>query len=180
MTWVDAIVLLLVLVYTILGFYSGIIRRVLGFVILFFAFYVAGYMGLRAGDMIVQARPLTPPTDARVIGYFGFALLVVVVLEAMATAYRDLLQVSVVALNKFTGVLLGVLTGLVASVLVVYMLNGAGNPLGGSLNSTQLSIKEGVDRSVIAKPLLNALGRPVLFFFRPVLPGDPQLYFEKG
>jgi uncharacterized membrane protein required for colicin V production len=180
MTWIDLMVIALVALYVIVGYSSGVVRRVLGLLIVYGAFFVATYMGSRGGEMLVQARPGTPSADARIYAYFGFLVLVVVVVEGLAMAYRDLLQISVVGLDKFTGALVGGLTGLAIATLSVYLLGASANPLGGSLDGLQLTIKDGVTNSLLTRPLLRTLGPPLRFLFLPALPNDPQLFFEKG
>jgi uncharacterized membrane protein required for colicin V production len=179
MTWMDLGVVLLVVAYAAIGYYSGIIRRVLGVAVLYLAFWVATNMGAKGGDMIVQARPSLAVQDARILAFFGFVLLVVVVVESMATAYHDLLQVSVVALNRASGVLVGLLTGIAAATLAVYLLGAASNPPGGGPDVLQARIKDSVTNSALSRPLLKSAGPSVLFLFRPVVPYNPQVYFEK-
>jgi hypothetical protein len=44
----------------------------------------------------------------------------------------------------------------------------------------QLSIRDGINGSHIAVPLTNALKKPIISIFQPVLPSDPQIYFGPG
>jgi uncharacterized membrane protein required for colicin V production len=179
MTLVDVLVVLLVAAYAAVGYYSGLIRRVLGVVVLYLAFWIATNMGAKGGDMIVQANPSLAVQDSRIFAFFGFLILVVVVVEGMATAYHDLLQVSVVALNRASGVFIGVVTGLTAATLCVYLLGAASNPPGGGPDALQAGIKSNVGNSALGRPLLKSVGPSVLFFFHPVVPYNPQVYFEK-
>ena len=46
MTWVDAIPIVLLLVYVLLGYFTGVMRRLIGLVSLYLACFAANAMGL--------------------------------------------------------------------------------------------------------------------------------------
>ena len=80
-----------------------------------------------------------------------------------------------------SGLIVGVLTGIVLSILVVFELQAAGNPSGGvTLNDTQAQIHDTVKASRLAVPLMNAIYKPIVAIFQPVLPTDPHQYFSRG
>jgi len=64
---------------------------------------------------------------------------------------------------------------------VTYELQAAGNPFGGTqLDPIQQGVRDGVNGSHVAVPLVRALGKPIVSIFQPVLPADPQIYFGPG
>ena len=178
MTSIDLIAVLLIMLYTALGYWTGAIRRVLGMVILFAACLVATHMGAQGATIYQQYAPSTPVTDARLFSFLAFLFLVLIVLEAMATAIHENLQVSVVALNKFAGVAVGFLTGIVLVCVLVFMLAGYQRPLGGGpLSTLQLTTGDALNHSSVAVPLVKKVGAPVILFVQSALPRDPALFF---
>jgi hypothetical protein len=78
-------------------------------------------------------------------------------------------------------VAVGVLTAFLLSVVVVYLLEAAGNPSGGGqLSGLQAEIHDTVKASKFAVPLVNSIGKPIIAIFTPVLPNDPNQYFSRG
>src|SRR5439155_363475 len=81
---------------------------------------------------------------------------------AAQLAHRQI-QIEAIVWNRVTGVLVGVLTAVLLSVVVTYELQAAGHPSGsGQLAGTQAQIRAAVDGSRIAVPLVNAIGRPIV------------------
>jgi len=101
--------------------------------------------------------------------------------EGAAQLVHSQIQIQAIVFNRVSGVVVGLLTAIVLSVLVTYELQAAGNPFGGTqLDSLQLSIRDAVNNSHLAVPLTNALKRPIIAIFDPVLPNNPQIYFGPG
>jgi hypothetical protein len=180
MTWVDAVPIALVLVYALLGYLTGVMRRLIGLVSLYLACFAANAMGLQAGSILQQSSNYGT-ADARIYGFFGILFAVIIVIDGAAQLANSQIQIQAIVFNRLSGVVIGVVTALILSVLVTYELQAAGNPFGGTvLDSTQQSIRDGVNGSHVAVPLVRALGRPVISLFQPVLPADPQIYFGPG
>ncbi|OLC24163.1 MAG: hypothetical protein AUI42_09535 [Actinobacteria bacterium 13_1_40CM_2_65_8] len=180
MTWVDAIPVVLVLGYGIGGYFAGVIRRLIGLVALYAAFVAATNMGLQAGSIMQQSSAVATP-DSRIYGFFGIAFGILIVVEGAAQLVHNQIQIEAIVFNHVSGVVVGVLTAIVLSVLVTYELQAAGNPFGGTqLDSLQLNIRDAINNSHLAVPLTSALKRPIIAIFDPVLPTDPQIYFGPG
>jgi uncharacterized membrane protein required for colicin V production len=180
MTWVDAIPIVLVLVYVLLGYFTGVMRRLIGLVSLYLAFFAANAMGLQAGSILQQSSSYGT-ADARIYGFFGILFAVIIVIDGAAQLANSQIQLQAIVFNRFSGVIIGVVTALLLSVLVTYELQAAGNPFGGTqLDSVQQSVRDGVNGSHVAVPLVRAIGRPIISLFQPVLPSDPQIYFGPG
>ena len=177
MTWVDAIPFLFIIGYGVLGYFTGLIRRIISLIALYISFVAATNMGLQAGGIIQQTSSTSTP-DARIYGFFGIVFVVMIVLDGAGQLAHSQIQLEAIVFNRVSGAVVGVLTGLILSVLLVYELQAAANPIGGSeLDGLQLNIRDGVNRSRIAVPLTRAIERPIIAIFQPVLPADPQIYF---
>ena len=83
MTWLDIVPIVLVIGYAALGVFSGLLRRVIGFIALYLAFVGATNMGLQAGTILQQSSNLEIP-DARIYGFFGIVIAVIVIVEVAA------------------------------------------------------------------------------------------------
>jgi len=69
----------------------------------------------------------------------------------------------------------------VLSVVVVYEIGQAANPIGGAqLDPLQQNLRDSVRQSLFMVKLVNAIDRPIIALFQPLLPGDPQVYFGPG
>ena len=183
MTLFDLLAIVVVLLYTGLGIYTGVIRRVLGMVILFGACVVATYMAPQGGLIWEQYSPTTAAPDARLYGFLFFFFLIVVVTESMATAIHEHLQLSVVSLDRFLGTAIGFITGGTVVVVMVFILAGYAQPIGGGqLSSNELGAKDQLTRSRVAVPVVKRFGAPVIALFEAALPHDPQVFFraDKG
>ena len=91
------------------------------------------------------------------------------------------IQIPAVVLNRTLGTLLGLLTAILLSVVLVYELGAAANPIGGAqLDRLQQDLRESVHHSLFMVDLVNAIDRPVLALFQPLLPPDPQIFFGPG
>jgi hypothetical protein len=176
----DLLPILLLVFYGALGFLTGVIRRVIGLIAVYLAFIGATNMGLQAGGILQQSSNLETP-DARIYGFFGIVIAVIVIVEGAAQLVGTQIQGGAVVFNRALGVVIGVLTAIVLSVLLTYELEAAGNPFGGgALDSQQLQIRDAVKGSHIAVPLVSAIGKPIVTIFQLALPGDPQIYFSQN
>jgi uncharacterized membrane protein required for colicin V production len=177
MSVLDLVLIVILVGYAILGMFSGVIRRVIGFLALFLAFAAATYVAPGTGNFLQQMQKSLDPADARIYAFFGTVIVVIVLIEGLAAAYHPLLQFSFVILDRLTGLALGVITALVAWVLVVYLLNAAGNPINNNPSVVQTQIRNSVNGSVLHGPVLGS-GGIVEKLFSPVIPDEPERYFS--
>ena len=178
MTWVDTFPIVLIIGYAIGGFFSGMIRRFIGLVALFVAVWAATNMGQQAGAILQQTSSVSEIADGRIYGFFGLIAAVLIIVEVATQIAHKQIQIQAVVLNRTFGVGLGVVTAVLLSVVVVYELGQAANPIGGSeLDPTQLGLRDAVHHSLFMTNLVNATDKPVIALFAPFLPGDPQVYF---
>jgi uncharacterized membrane protein required for colicin V production len=176
----DLVPVVLVIVYAALGFFSGIVRRLIGIIGVYISFLAATNMGLQAGHLLQQSSSIETP-DSRIYGFFGIVIAVVVVVEGAAQLAHSAIQIEAIVLNRVLGVLVGLVSAIVLSVIITYEMQAAANPFGGgSLDVVQLRIRDTVQGSQIAVPLARAIGKPIVGIFQPVLPSDPQIYFSSG
>jgi colicin V production protein len=176
----DLLPILLVIVYAALGVFTGVVRRIIGLVAVYLAFIGATNMGLQAGGILQQSSNLETP-DARIYGFFGIVIAVIVIVEGAAQLVGSQIQGGAMVFNRALGVVIGLATAIVLSILVTYELEAAGNPFGGgTLDSQQLQIRDAVKGSHIAVPLVSAIGKPIVTIFQLALPSDPQIYFSQN
>src|SRR6266849_6741830 len=144
-------------------------RRLIGLVSLYLACIAATNMGLQAGGILQQSSSYGT-ADARIYGFFGILFAVIIVIDGAAQLANSQIQIQAIVFNRLSGVIVGVVTGLLLSVLVTYELQAAGNPFGGTqLDTLQQSVRDGVNGSRIAVPLTRTIGRPIIAIFQPVL-----------
>jgi hypothetical protein len=180
MTWVDGIPIVLIVGYAVLGYFTGVIRRLIGLVALYLALIAASGMGLQAGGILQQTSTLATP-DSRIYGFFGIVVAVLIVIEGAGQLAHDQIQIPAIVFNRAAGLTVGVLTALLLSIILTYELHAAAYPIGGAqLDGMQQNIRDAVNGSHVAVPLMNALHGPIIAIFQPVLPADPQIYFSNG
>lgn len=180
MTWVDVIPVVLIVIYGVLGFFTGVLRRIIGLIGLYIACIAATGMGLQAGSLIQQGSATETP-DARIYGFFGLLLVVLIAIDGAAQLAHRQIQIEAIVWNRLSGVIVGIITALLLSVVVVYELDAAGHPSGsGQLAGAQAQIRAAVDGSKIAVPIVHAIGSPIIAVFQPALPFDRHQYFSRG
>ena len=180
MTWLDALPIVLVIAYAALGLFTGLLRRVIGLIALYLAFVGATNMGLQAGGILQQSSNLETP-DARIYGFFGIVVAVILIVEAAAQLASSQIQVGALVFNRVLGIIIGILTAVILSVLITNELIAAGTPFGGgALDPLQASIRDAVHGSHVAVPLTHAIGKPIVTIFGLALPADPQIYFSQS
>jgi len=180
MTWLDALPIVLVIVYAALGVFTGLLRRVIGLIALYLAFVGATNMGLQAGGILQQSSNLEI-ADARIYGFFGIVVAVILIVEAAAQLASSQIQVGALVFNRVLGVIIGLVTAMILSVLVTNEMIAAGTPFGGgALDQLQASIRDAVQGSNVAVPLTHAIGKPIVTIFGLALPADPQIYFSQS
>lgn len=180
MSWIDLIPIVLVIAYGVGGFFSGLIRRFIGLIALFVSVWAATNMGLQAG-LILQQTSNFETADSRIYGFFGIIVSVLVIVEVATQLAHSQIQIPAIVLNRTLGTAIGLFTAILLFVVVIYEIGAAANPFGGAqLDPLQQSLRDSVHHSVYAVNLVNAIDRPVLAIFDPLLPGDPQVYFGPG
>jgi hypothetical protein len=178
--WLDALPIVLVIVYGVLGLFTGVLRRLIGLVAVYVAFVGATNMGLQAGGILQQSSTLETP-DARIYGFFGIVIAVIVIVEVAAQLASSQIQIGPLVFNRVIGVILGLATAVLLTVLVTHELQAAGNPFGGgALDPLEEQIRGGTQGSHIAVPMASALGKPIVGIFQLALPSDPQIYFSQS
>ncbi|HYM67696.1 MAG TPA: CvpA family protein [Patescibacteria group bacterium] len=180
MSWIDLIPVVLIVGYAVLGYFSGAVRRLIGLVALYLAFWAATSMGLQAGGILQQSSNMEV-SDGRIFGFFGIAIGVLIIVEVATQLAHAQIQIPALSLNHSLGVLAGLLTAVLLSIVLVVELQAAANPFGGpQLDQLQQHIRDAVNSSHLAVPFAKTLNGPVIDIFRPVLPSDPQIYFGPG
>jgi len=180
LTWIDIFPIVLIVVYGVGGYFSGLVRRFIGLVALFVAVWAATNLGLQAGGILQQTSNMEVP-DGRIYGFFGIIAILLLIVEAATQIAHKQIQVPAVVLNRTLGTILGWLTAVLLSVVVVYELGQAANPIGGAqLDPVQQGLRDAVHHSAFMVSLVNATDKPVIALFQPLLPGDPQIYFGPG
>lgn len=180
MTWLDLLPIVLIVAYGVGGFFSGLIRRFIGLVALFVAVWAATNMGLQAGGILQQTSNFDVP-DGRIYGFFGIIVFVLLIVELATQLAHSQIQIPAIVLNRTLGTSVGVLTAILLFVVLIFEIGAAANPIGGGeLDGLQLSLRDAVHHSLYSVNLVNAIDRPVIALFQPLLPGDPQIYFGPG
>ena len=180
MTWIDLLPIVLIAAYGVGGFFTGVLRRLIGVLALFVAFWAATNMGLQAGGILQQSSNLET-ADARIYGFFGIIVAVLVIVEVATQLAHSQIQIPALVLNRTLGTVAGVITALLLSVLVINEFIAAANPFGGAqLDPTQQHLRDTVNGSKFAVAVTQKVGPPIVGLFQPFLPGDPQIYFGPG
>jgi uncharacterized protein YacL len=180
MNWLDVMPIVLIVAYVALGLFTGVIRRLIGLIALYLAFVAATNMGLQAGGIMQTSSNLEIP-DTRIYGFFAIIIAVILIVEGAAQLANSQIQIGALLFNRVLGVVIGLVTAIILSLLVTFELEAAGNPFGGgTLDPLQGSIRDAVHGSHIAVPITNAIGKPIEVIFQLALPNDPQIYFSQS
>jgi uncharacterized membrane protein required for colicin V production len=181
MTWVDLISIALIPIYLVLGLFTGVVRRAIGFIALYVGCYAATNMGLQiAGVLTGSINGMTVP-DGRIVGFFAILGAVIIIVEIASQLIHKQLEITTVALNKVLGVVIGLITAIALGFITTYELMGAAAPEGqAQLDQLQISVRDSVRNSTIAVPMTNGVGKGLLVLFKPVLPPNPSAYFGPG
>lgn len=178
MTWVDLVPIGLIVIYGVGGFFTGVVRRLIGLIALYVACWAATTMGQQAGGILQQSGAATAKPDASILGFFGILIAVLVIVEVATQLAHQQVQLPGILFNRTFGAVVGVVTAILLSLIAVYEFGQAANPFGGpQLTSLEQHLRDGIDHSLYAAKLANKVGPPVLGLFSPVLPGDGEIYF---
>jgi Na+/serine symporter len=179
-SWIDLFPIVALVVYTVGGYFSGLIRRFIGLVALFAAFWAATNMGLQAGGILQQTSDFDNPSG-KIYGFFGLLVAVLVIVEVATQIAHRQLQIQAIVLNRTLGAAIGALTAILLSVVVTYELEQAATPIGGAQpDAVELGLKSTIHNSLYMVSLTNKIEGPIISLFSPFLPGDPQVYFGPG
>jgi uncharacterized membrane protein required for colicin V production len=180
MTWVDLLPIVVIVGYGVGGFFSGVVRRLIGVVALYIGCWGATNMGLQAGGILQQSSNFEP-ADARVYGFFGILVAVLLLIEVATQLAHSQIQIPALVLNRTLGAIVGVITGFVLSVILIYELSAAANPYGGpQLDTLEIQLRDAMNHSAFGFNMVKAVKKPIIGLFQPVLPSDPQIYFGPG
>jgi uncharacterized membrane protein required for colicin V production len=178
-TWLDLLVIVILVAYGVGGFFSGALRRLLGFVALYAGIFAATNMGLQAGGILQQSSNFDTP-EARIYGFFGILFAVLLIVEVGTQIAHNQIQIPALSLNRSIGVIVGLITGIVLSVVLVYELGNASKPFHESqLDIKQLQIRDAYQGSHVVAPVVRAIQKPIITLLQPALPSDPQIYFSR-
>lgn len=180
MTWIDLLPVVVIIGYGVGGYFTGVIRRLLGFIALFAASWAATNMGQQASGILQQSSNFET-ADARIYGFFGIFIAVLVIVEVATQLAHSQIQIPALVLNRTLGAIAGVVTAILLSVVVITELIAAASPFGSpQLDQTQQHLRDSVNGSAFAVTIVRKVGGPITGLFGPVLPSDPQIYFGPG
>src|ERR1700752_461760 len=131
MTFIDVLPIVFILVYGIGGYFSGVVRRLIGLIALYVACWAATNMGQQAGGILQQSGAAAATADARIYGFFGIILAFLLIIEVATQLAHQQIQLPGIVLNRTFGAIVGVVTSILLSFIVVYELGQAANPFGG-------------------------------------------------
>ena len=178
MSWIDIFPIVAIIVYAVGGFFTRLVRRIIGLVALFVAAWAATNMGLQAGGILQQTSNFPEISDARIYGFFGIMAGILIVVEVATQLAHSNLQLPAIYLDRSLGVVFGVITAIFLATVVVYELTAAANPIGGvQLDGLQQGLRDSIHDSVFEVRLVDSVGKPIIALFSPLLPVDPQIYF---
>jgi uncharacterized membrane protein required for colicin V production len=174
----DLAIILFIAAYTAFGYWTGIIRRVIGFAALYLGFFAATQAAGTAASLVLQVFPNWALVDAFTLGYFAVVALMVILVEVLASFYHGHLQLAAVLVDRGSGAVLGAVTGLIAIALSLNLLLSATQPVQGSPDGAQIQMHDAISRSVLGPALVASLGKAATLIFLPVVPADPSSFFN--
>jgi uncharacterized membrane protein required for colicin V production len=174
----DLAIIGLIVVYVVLGYWTGIIRRVIGFLAVYLAFFAATQSAPTAASVVLQVVPNWAVSDALILGYFLVLAFVIVLVEVLATLYHGSLQLAAVLVDRGSGAIVGAVTALLGGTVALSLLLGATQPVQFSPDGAEIQIHDAINKSVLGPPLIGSLGKLARLVFLPVIPNDPPTYFN--
>jgi uncharacterized membrane protein required for colicin V production len=174
----DLAIIVLTLLYFGLGYWTGVVRRVIGVIGLFLAFFAATASGPTAANVVLQVYPTMTVSDAFMLGYFVVVVIVLAIVEVLASFYHGQLQLAAILVDKGSGAVIGAITALVGASVVLWLLLGASQPLQGSPDGAQIQVHDAITKAIIAPVLVGPVAKLTKVVFSPVIPNDPTTYFN--
>jgi len=104
--------------------------------------------------------------------------LLVVLVDVLASFYHGNLQLAAVLFDRGSGAIIGAATALIGITLALSLLLSASQPVQGSPDGAQIQIHDAISKSVLGPALVGSLGRISTLIFLPVIPSDPETYFN--
>jgi uncharacterized membrane protein required for colicin V production len=175
---IDLAIVAAVILYAGLGYWTGIIRRVIGMVALYLGFFAATNSAPTAASVVLQAFPDWAVPDALMLGYFMVVAIVLIIVDVLASLWHGQLQLAAVVVDRGSGAVVGALTALVGISLTLSLLLGASQPVQGSPDGAQIQIHDAIRKSVLGPGLASALGPASKLIFALVVPNDPATFFN--
>lgn len=174
---IDVAIVLIVLAYAALGWFGGVIRRVIGFVALYLAFLGATQTAPTAANVILQAKPDWTVSNALIAGFFLIFGALLLVVELLAAISHRRLQLATIAFDRPSGLALGVVTAVAGLSITIFLLAGAAQPDAGSPDGAQIEIGDAIRHSLFA-PVLKTVERPSRVVFGAAIPVAPNVFFS--
>jgi len=177
----DALFVIYIGANVFLGYRYGLFRRVLH--LGFFALGMLLSQALSPGFAEQFGYSSGPhPADAHFAVYLCLLFGLVVIAAVLGFAYADALGfMNTMLADRFLGALLGLVASVLEIAVLLYLfaqLVSVNLPTGGSHAPIVNSSQEQVSQSILVKQI-RRVQTPALFFFRPVLPPEPVIYFAK-
>ena len=174
----DLAIVLLIVAYGAFGYWTGLVRRVIGLLGLYLAYFAATSSAPTAASVVLQAVPNWAVPDALMLGYFLVVGILILIVEILAGFYHSHLQLKAILLDKGTGAVVGVITALAGITVGLSLLLGATQPIEGSPDGAQIQVHDAIHRSPLSTVLLASLGPAVRLIFGPVIPNNPGAYYN--
>ena len=177
----DAVFVIYIGLNAYLGYRYGLFRRFLHLGFFFLGMLLSQALSPGFSEQFGYAGG-PHPADAHFAVYLCLLFGLVVIAEILGFAYADALGfMNTMIADKFLGAALGLAASVLEISVLLYLfaqLVSVNLPTGGSHAPIVSSSQEQVSQSLLAQQI-HKVQAPALFFFRPVLPPEPQTYFAK-
>ncbi len=178
--WIDAIVLVYVLVNAVLGFRYGLFRRVLHVAAFYVGLLLAQALSVGVSQLF-NFQTSSYPSAAHFGVFLAVLFVLVVIGEVLMFGYGDALAaMNALIFDRFFGLALGVAAGIFEMAVILYLFQymAATSLPSGAIKPDIVNYFSGQMSSPSAR-LLNSLRSEVIFLYSPVLPAEPVSYFAK-
>ncbi|HXA42603.1 MAG TPA: CvpA family protein [Candidatus Solibacter sp.] len=178
--WIDAIVLVYVLINAVLGFRYGVFRRVLHVAAFYVGLLLAQALSVGLAQMF-SFNTGSYPSAAHFGVFLAVLFVLVVVGEVLMFGYGDALAaMNALIFDRFFGLALGIAAGVLEMAVVLYLFQymAVTSLPSGAIRPDVVNYFSGQMSSPSAR-LLNQLRSGVIFLYGPVLPAEPASYFAK-
>ncbi len=175
---IDVAIIAVTLLFFGLGYWTGVVRRAIGVIGLFLAFFVATASGPTAANVVIQIYPTMSVSDAFMLGYFVVVLGALIIVEVLASFYHGQVQLSAILVDKGSGAVVGAISALVGISVALWLLLGASLPRQGSPDGTQIQVHDAITKGILAPILAGPVAAVTKVVFSPVIPNDPESYFN--
>jgi len=175
---IDILILVAIILYGVVGFYTGLIHRIIGFFGLYLGFLVGTYIAPTAASVLQQSVPNWNTPDSLIVSYFVLVAFITLLVEGFAAGFHKQIQVTYVAFDHLLGLLIGLATAIVGVTVTLALLEASSHPPAGSADAAEITMSTRIHQSSLAPTIISALGQPVLLLFSPVVPGDPAAWFN--